>query len=70
VYLTWVDSVFLAFLAFNEINNLRVFNVAFSSIPTTTTGFSHSLPRACEFLKAAIKAGAASAFLPSSHGVE
>jgi hypothetical protein len=34
VYLTWATSVFLAFFTFNGINNLRVFNVAFSSIPT------------------------------------
>ena len=37
VYLTWANSVFLAFFSFNGINNLRVFNVAFSSIPTAPT---------------------------------
>jgi hypothetical protein len=37
VYLTWADSQFLAFIAFNGINNLRAFNVAFSSIPTAPT---------------------------------
>jgi len=37
VYLTWANSVFLAFFAFNGINNLRIFNVAFSSIPTAPT---------------------------------
>ena len=37
VYLTWANSVFLAFFAFNTINNLRAFSVAFSSIPTSST---------------------------------
>jgi hypothetical protein len=39
VYLTSANWVFLAFFAFNGINNLRVFNVAFSSIPTAPTKF-------------------------------
>ena len=34
VYPSWANWVFLAFFAFNGINNLRPFNVAFSSIPT------------------------------------
>ena len=34
VYLTWANRVFLAFLSFNRINNLRALNIAFSSIPT------------------------------------
>src|SRR6266849_2067421 len=39
VYLTWANPVFLAFFSFNRINNLRVFSIAFSSIPTgSTTG--------------------------------
>jgi hypothetical protein len=37
VYLTWANPVFLAFFAFNGINNLRAFNIAFSSIPTAPT---------------------------------
>ncbi len=37
VYLTWANPVFLAFFAFNRINNLRIFNAAFSSIPTAPT---------------------------------
>jgi len=37
VYLGWVNMGFLAFLAFNRINNLRIFSVAFSSIPTAPT---------------------------------
>ncbi len=37
VYLTWANPVFLAFFSFNRINNLRVFNVAFGSIPTAPT---------------------------------
>jgi hypothetical protein len=37
VYLTSAYSLFLAFFTFNRINNLRVFNVAFSSIPTAPT---------------------------------
>src|SRR5579859_43470 len=37
VYLTWAGLMFLAFLPFNGINNLRAFNVAFSSIPTAPT---------------------------------
>jgi hypothetical protein len=37
VYLTWANPVFLAFFSFNRINNLRVFSVAFSSIPTAPT---------------------------------
>jgi len=40
VYLTWVNSVFLSFFSFNGINNLRVFNIAFSSIPTAPTNIS------------------------------
>jgi hypothetical protein len=39
VYLPWANSLFLAFFAFNGINNLRAFNVAFSSIPTAPTNF-------------------------------
>ncbi len=37
VYLTWANPMFLAFFAFSRINNLRVFNVAFSPIPTAPT---------------------------------
>jgi hypothetical protein len=37
VYLAWANPVFLAFFSFNRINNLRVFSVAFSSIPTAPT---------------------------------
>lgn len=37
VYLTWANPVFLAFFSFNGTNNLRIFNVAFSSIPTAPT---------------------------------
>jgi hypothetical protein len=37
VYLTSAYSLFLAFFTFNRINNLRAFNVAFSSIPTAPT---------------------------------
>ena len=37
VYLSWANSVFLTFFSFNRINNLRAFNVAFSSIPTAPT---------------------------------
>ena len=37
VYLTSANPVFLAFFAFNRISNLRVFNAAFSSIPTAPT---------------------------------
>jgi hypothetical protein len=37
LYLTWANQVFLAFFAFNGINNLRAFNIAFSSIPTAPT---------------------------------
>jgi len=40
VYLTWAHMMFLAFFAFNGINNLRVFNVAFSSIPTAPTNLT------------------------------
>jgi hypothetical protein len=40
VYLTWANAMFLAFFAFNEINNLRGFNVTFSSIPTAPTNIS------------------------------
>jgi len=34
--------VFLAFFSFNRINNLRAFNVAFSSIPTAPTNSSRT----------------------------
>lgn len=34
VYLSWATKLFLAFFSFNRIKNLRVFNVAFSSIST------------------------------------
>ena len=37
VYLGWANRVFLAFFAFNRINNLRIFSVAFSPIPTAPT---------------------------------
>jgi len=40
VYLGWANPVFLAYFAFNEINNLRVFNAAFSSILTAPTNIS------------------------------
>jgi hypothetical protein len=40
VYLSWANPVFLAFFSFNEINNFRVLNVAFSPIPTAPTSFS------------------------------
>ncbi len=43
VYLTWATSLFLAFFTFNGINNLRVFNVASSSIPTRQRERSQSL---------------------------
>ncbi len=42
VYLTWANSLFLAFFAFNRINNLRAFNVAFSPIPTAPTNLFSS----------------------------
>jgi hypothetical protein len=42
VYLTWANPVFLAFFSFNRISNLRVFSVAFSSIPTAPTNLLHS----------------------------
>jgi hypothetical protein len=42
VYLTWANPVFLPFFPLNRINKLRVFNVAFSSIPTAPTNFLHS----------------------------
>jgi hypothetical protein len=38
-----VNPVFLAYFAFNGINNLRAFNVAFSSIPTAPT--NHPFPQ-------------------------
>jgi hypothetical protein len=34
VYLGWANPVFLPFFPFNRINNLRIFSVAFSPIPT------------------------------------
>jgi hypothetical protein len=37
VYLGWANLMFLAFFPFNEVNNLRAFNVALSSIPTALT---------------------------------
>jgi hypothetical protein len=43
VYLTWANPVFLAFFAFNGINNLRVFNVASSSTPTAPSA-THPCP--------------------------
>ncbi len=42
VYLGWANPVFLAFFSFNRINNLRVFSVAFSPIPTAPTNISFS----------------------------
>jgi hypothetical protein len=39
VYLNWANPVFLPFFPFNRVNNLRVFNVAFSSIPTAPTKY-------------------------------
>jgi hypothetical protein len=43
--LSWANSSFLSFSAFNRIGNLRAFNVAFSSIPTAPSSF-HSYLRA------------------------
>lgn len=40
VYLSWAYQAFLTFFAFNRINNLRVFIVAFSPIPTAPTNIS------------------------------
>jgi len=40
VYLSWAHQAFLTFFAFNGINNLRTFNVAFSSIPTAPTNLT------------------------------
>jgi len=37
VYLTWANSMFLAFFSFEGISNLRIFSVAFSPIPTAPT---------------------------------
>jgi hypothetical protein len=37
VYLDWANPAFLSFVPFNRINNLRVFTVGFSSIPTAPT---------------------------------
>jgi len=57
VYLTWANSVFLSFFAFNAINNLCAFNVAFSSIPTAPTSFlilSEGLGNSARQQKAAI----------------
>ena len=45
VYLTWANPVFLAFFSFNGINNLRVFSVTFSSIPTAPSDFQSYLRR-------------------------
>lgn len=59
VYLTWVHWMFLAFFPFNGINNLRVFNVAFGSIPTAPTSFLFQftgLAKSAKQQEAAIKA--------------
>lgn len=40
-YLTWANSLFLALFAFNRTNNLRIFGVAFSPIPTAPTVAQH-----------------------------
>ena len=45
VYLSWANSEFLAFFSFNRINNLRVFSVAFSSIPSVPSA-KHCCPDA------------------------
>ena len=37
VYLGWANMRFLAFFAFNRMNNLRILIVAFGSIPTAPT---------------------------------
>jgi hypothetical protein len=61
---------------FNDLEFSRIpakflkLQLALFSIPTATTGFSHSSPESLRILKAAIRAGAASAFLPSNYGVE
>ena len=60
VYLTWANSVLLPFFAFNGINNLRIFNVAFSSIPTAPTSFLFhftGLAETARHQKAALRAG-------------
>ncbi len=59
VYLTWANSVFLAFFSFIRISNLRVLNVAFSSIPTAPTSLLilyKGLARSARQQKAAIRA--------------
>jgi hypothetical protein len=59
VYPTWVIWTFLAFFSFNGIKNLRVFNVAISSIPTAPTSFlfdSTGLAKSARQQKAAIRA--------------
>ena len=43
LYLTWANWLFLAFFALNRINDLRAFNVAFSSIPTAPS--NHPFPQ-------------------------
>jgi hypothetical protein len=39
VYLGWANRVFVPFFPFSRINNLRIFNVAFSWIPTAPTNY-------------------------------
>ena len=63
VYLGWANPVFLAFFAFNRINNLRIFSVALSPIPTAPTSFlfhSTGLPETARQQKAAVRAASAS----------
>jgi hypothetical protein len=73
VYLTWADSLFLPFFALNRINNLRVFSVAFSSIPTAPTNLlihSTGLTKTARRQKAAVRNRAESARLHKLSGTE
>lgn len=73
VYLAWANPVFLALLAFNRINNLRIFSVAFSPIPTAPTTHPFSQQQLSDLSrrqKAAIRASrvAPMARRPYVHG--
>jgi hypothetical protein len=64
VYLGWANPVFLAFFAFNRINNLRIFSVGFSPIPTAPTSFLINitgLAKSARQQKAALRKGTTSA---------
>ena len=63
VYLGWANPMFLAFFAFNRINKLRIFSVAFSPIPTALPKSKNQFAARCSKFVAATQEPPARAFV-------